>query len=213
MYMTSPKLKNGSTVVRLVISFRQEGKVKNRIVKVIGQSKNPSLIKQYKKTAKSIVDKYKAGHLSFPQLTEKHNIDLYRFLGANRYNYGFEDIFGASYERLGFAGLIESGKSNKALNKVLRAMVLMRVFHPSSKLSSCDLLEKHFNQFISHKQVLVMMDHLTQRLDFIREKVFRSILKGKPEMEVLLFDVTTLYFESIHSNELQDFGYSKDGKI
>ena len=213
MYTTSPKLKNGSTVVRLVISFRHEGKVKNRIVKVIGQSKNPHLIKQYKQTAKAIVDKYKAGLLSFPHITEKHHIDLYRFLGANRYNYGFEDILGASYEKLGFSGLIESGKSNKALNKVLRAMVLMRVFYPSSKLNSCDLLEKHFNKLISHKKVLVMMDHLTPHLESIRKKVFHSILKGKPEMEVLLFDVTTLYFESTHVTDLQDFGYSKDGKF
>ena len=213
MYVTSPKIKNGSTVVRLVISFRHEGKVKNRIVKVIGQSKDPKLIKQYKQTAQSIIDQYKEGRLSFPQISEKHNIDLYRFLGADRYNYGFEDIFGASYEQLGFLNLIESGKSNKALNKVLRAMVLMRVFCPSSKLNSCDLLKKYFNKHISHKQVLVMMDHLTQRLESIQKKVFHSILKGKPEMEILLFDVTTLYFESINSTELQDFGYSKDGKF
>ena len=213
MYMTSPKIKNGSTVVRLVISFRKDGKVKNRIVKVIGQSKDPKIIKKYQQTAQNILDQYKKGRLSFPQISEKHNIDLYRFLGANRYNYGFEDIFGASYEQLGFLDLIESGKSNKTLNKVLQAMVLMRVFCPSSKLNSCDLLKKHFNKFISHKQVLVMMDHLTQRLDFIRKKVFHSILKGKVDMEVLLFDVTTLYFESINSTELQDFGYSKDGKF
>lgn len=213
MYMTSPKLKNGSTVVRLVISFRHEGKVKNRIVKVIGQSKSPKLIRQYKKTAQNIIDQYKKGRLSFPQISEIHNIDLYRFLGASRYNYGFEDIFGASYEQLGFSGLIESGRSNKTLNKVLQAMVLMRVFYPSSKLSSCDLLEKYFDKIISHKQVLVMMDHLTNRLDSIREKIFHSILKEKPETEVLLFDVTTLYFESMNSTELQDFGYSKDGKF
>ena len=41
MYITSPKRKNGSTVVRLVESFWKEGKVKNRIVKTIGQSKEP----------------------------------------------------------------------------------------------------------------------------------------------------------------------------
>jgi len=48
MYITSPKLKNGSTVVRLVVSFRKDKKVKNRIVKTIGQSKNPDIIEQYK---------------------------------------------------------------------------------------------------------------------------------------------------------------------
>ena len=35
MYITSPKRKNGSKVVRLVESFWQEGEVENRIVKTI----------------------------------------------------------------------------------------------------------------------------------------------------------------------------------
>ena len=213
MYITTPKRKNGSTVIRLVVSFRKEGKVKNRIIKTIGQSKDPKQIRQYTQIAQNIIDKHKKGHLRFSQLSEKHNIDLYRFLGSDRYNYGFEDIFGTSYERLGFLDLIKSGKDNKALNKVLKCMVFMRVFNPSSKLNSCRLLEKHFLKLISHKQVLGMMDHLSYRLDSIRQKVFHSILKEKPNLEVLLFDVTTLYFESIHSTELQDFGYSKDGKF
>ena len=102
MYMTSPRLKNGSTVVRLVISFRQAGKVKNRIVKVIGQSKDPDIIKQYKKTAVSLIEQHKKGLICFSKADEKRPIDLYSFLGQDRYNRGFEDILGASYEELVF---------------------------------------------------------------------------------------------------------------
>ena len=187
MYMTSPKLKNGSTVVRLVISFRKEGKVKNRIVKVIGQSKDPYIIKQYKKTGRCLIDQHKKGLVSFSKASEKHSIDLYNFLGEDRYNTGFEDILGTSYSRLGFSDLINSGKDNRSLNAVLRSLVLMRIFSPSSKLRSCHLLEEYFNKRISHKQVLVMMDHLSSQLDQIREKVFRSILKGDQKLEILLF--------------------------
>jgi len=32
-------------------------------------------------------------------------------------------------------------------------------------------------------------------------------------VEVLLFDVTTLYFESVNATQFQSFGYSKDGKF
>lgn len=213
MYMTSPKRKNGSTVVRLVESFWKDGKVKNRIVKTIGQSKDPNIIEQYKKSARKLLDKHKKGVISLSKMSEKLPIDLLRFLGEDRYNNGFEDILGASYEKLGFSDLIKSGKDNKSLNKVLRSLVLMRVFSPASKLRSCYLLEERFNKFISHKQVLVMMDHLSSRLEEIRGEVFRSLLKGEQKLEILLFDVTTLYFESVKDTELQSFGYSKDGKF
>lgn len=215
MYMTSPQLKNGSTVVRLVISFRKDGRVKNRIVKVIGQSKDPYIIEQYKKTARSLIDQYKKGLISFPKVSEKLSIDLYRFLGENRYNTGFEDIFGTGYEHLGFSHLIKSGKDNESLNEVLQSLVLMRVFSPVSKLKSCFLLGEHFNKSISHKQVLSMMDHLSLYLEKIRQEVSRSVLKiqGEQKFKVLLFDVTTLSFETVRTTSIRDFGYSKDGKF
>ena len=213
MYMTSPKRKNGSTVVRLVVSFRQDGKVKNRIVKVIGQSKDPRIIEHYKKTAQKLLDKHKKGLISFEKVSEKLPIDLLRFYGEDRYNQGFEDIFGASYEQLGFRTLIKSGKNNIVLNEVLGSLVLMRLFSPASKLRSCGLLEKHFNKILSHKRVLGMMDHLSKKEEEIKEEIFQSVLKGKEKLEMLLFDVTTLSFESVSRSDLKDFGYSKDGKF
>ena len=213
MYMTSPKRKNGSTVVRLVVSFRQDGKVKNRIIKVIGQSKDLRIIEHYKKTARKLMDKHKKGLISFAKVSEKLSIDLLRFHGEDRYNQGFEDIFGTSYEQLGFKTLIKSGKNNEVLNEVLGSLVLMRLFSPASKLRSCGLLEKHFNKILSHKRVLGMMDHLSKREEEIKGEIFRSVLKGKEKLEMLLFDVTTLSFESVSRSDLKDFGYSKDGKF
>ena len=89
----------------------------------------------------------------------------------------------------------------------------MRVFSPSSKLRSCCLLEEHFNKVLSHKQVLLMMDHLSRREEEIKEEISSSILKGEEKLEMLLFDVTTLSFESVRKTELKDFGYSKDGRF
>ena len=213
MYITSPKRKNGSTVVRLVESFWKEGKVKNRIVKTIGQSKEPKIIERYKEIAKKLLDEHKKGIIQLSKLFERLPIDLLRFMGEDRYNRGFEDIFGASYEQLGFENLIKIGKDNKVLNEILRSLVLMRVFSPVSKLRSCCLLEEHFNKVLSHKQVLVMMDHLSRREEGIKEEILRSILKGEEKLEMLLFDVTTLSFESVRRDDLRDFGYSKDGKF
>ena len=213
MYITTPRRKNGSRVVRLVESFWKDGKVKNRIVKTIGQSKDPEVIERYKKIACELLERHKKGMISLPGISEKLQVDLLRFVGEDRYNNGFEDILGASYEELGFSSLIKSGKDKVLLNEILRGMVLMRVFSPSSKLRSCGLLEEHFNKKVSHKQVLNMMDHVSSGEKEIKKEMFSSVLKGREKLEWLLFDVTTLYFESIRSDDLREFGYSKDGKF
>ncbi len=77
MYITSPKRKNGSTVVRLVESFWKEGKVKNRIIKTIGQSKDSKIVEKYKQEAKKLLEQHKKGLLSLSSLSEKIPIDLH----------------------------------------------------------------------------------------------------------------------------------------
>ena len=78
MFITSPKRKNGSTVVRLVECFRKEGKVKTRIVKTLGQSKDLEVIEYYKKTARKLLDEHKKGLIKLSDLAWKIPIDLYR---------------------------------------------------------------------------------------------------------------------------------------
>ena len=211
MYITSPKRKNGSLVVRIVESYRKDGKVKNRIIKTIGQSKDLKKIEEFKLSAKRLLKEYKRAKAGEP--ASFFPVDLGRFSGFCRHNKGFEDILGSSYESLGFSSLIKSGKDTKSLNEALKDMVLMRVFSPSSKLRSCYFLEEHFQKKLSHKRVLNMMDHVSRGERDIKSEMFQSLLRGRKELEVLLFDVTTLYFESIRAGELRDFGYSKDGKF
>ena len=213
MFITAPKRKNGSTVIRLVECFRKDGKVKTRIVRTIGQSKDAQVIEYYKKVARKLLDDHKKGIVELSKNSGKVSIDLARFLGDGRYNNGFEDIFGSSYSFLGFESLIKGGKKNKKLNQILKDLVLMRIFDPCSKLRSCHLLSQYFNKELSHKQVLTMMDYVSEEEEVLRKRITESVLKGPKDLDVLLFDVTTLYFESIRETELKGFGYSKDGKF
>ena len=50
-----------------------------------------------------------------------------------------------------------------------------------------------------------MMDHLSKREEEIKGEIFRSVLKGKEKLEMLLFDVTTLSFESVSRSDLKGF--------
>jgi len=70
MYITTPKRKNGSTVVRLVECFRKEGKIKTRIVKTLGQSKDKQVIEYYKKTARKLLDEHKKGFYNLKKISD-----------------------------------------------------------------------------------------------------------------------------------------------
>jgi transposase len=59
-----------------------------------------------------------------------------------------------------------------------------------------------------------MMTALSDKQDEVTKVVFSqtaSLFENK--IDVVFFDVTTLYFESIQSDELRAFGYSKDQKF
>ena len=58
------------------------------------------------------------------------------------------------------------------------------------------------------------MDKLIHKENEVKANIFEATQKVSHDkiINMIFFDVTTLYFESQKSNELKDFGYSKDGK-
>ena len=213
MFMTCPKRKDGKTVIRLVVSYRKDGKPRTKIVKTIGQSKDSKTIEHYKKIAKELIEKDKQGVVQIDgAIRNKLRINLDDVDNKETRNNGFNDILGFTYEQLGFENLIQTGRNPKKLNTLLKSIVLMRIFEPSSKLKSSYLLEEHFGKNISLKQVLNLMDHIADEEDGIKNRMSQAILKGTQHLDIVLFDVTTLAFESITPSDLLEFGYSKDGK-
>ena len=96
---------------------------------------------------------------------------------------------------------------------MLRDLVIARVMAPASKRASALELEQHYGRSYGLDSLYRLMDSLHERLDVLKQLVFeatRSLVGGQVQM--MLFDVTTLYFESVDADELRAFGYSKDQK-
>ena len=96
---------------------------------------------------------------------------------------------------------------------MLRDLVIARVMAPGSKRSSTEQLELHYGRSHSLHSVYRLMDALHERLGVLKQIVLEataSLTGGSVQM--MLFDVTTLYFESVDADELRAFGYSKDQK-
>lgn len=96
---------------------------------------------------------------------------------------------------------------------MLRDLVIARVMAPGSKRSSAEQLELHYGRSYSLDSLYRLMDSLHERLDVLKRIVLEataSLTGGSVQM--MLFDVSTLYFESVEVDELRAFGYSKDQK-
>lgn len=120
---------------------------------------------------------------------------------------GIHDVFGPLFRELGFAQILD----NPSQSQILQDCVLARVAQPSSKHRTAALLEQDFAISIPLDRIYRMMDGLYKERERAQDRVFEAtagLFPGK--VDVLFFDVTTLYFESVEADELRDFGFSKD---
>ena len=132
---------------------------------------------------------------------------------------GPEIIFGTLYDRIGY------GKLN---NELFKHLVVTRLFNPGSKLKSCDYLSRYQGITYDISKIYRFLDNLCFRkkgdgedakktnpdikreVEDISYSHTRHVLGGK--IEVVFYDMTTLYFEASDEDDLRKTGFSKDGK-
>lgn len=119
---------------------------------------------------------------------------------------GVHDIGGSMFDEL-YSGLFPE----KRLMKIIKDVVLARLVTPSSKHKTQQRLAAHFGKHHSLDSIYRMMDALFPKINAMKQMTFNKTKSLFPDkMDLILFDVTTLYFESIEVDELRKFGYSKD---
>ena len=120
---------------------------------------------------------------------------------------GVHEIGTYVYEELGYHKLFKSKRDND----LLKDMVLTRLVCPSSKRKTQRILEEQFGKSHDLDALYGIMDKLFPQIDEVKQLTFSRTQALFPEnVDLVLFDVTTLYFESIETDELRKFGYSKD---
>jgi transposase len=152
--------------------------------------------------------------------------DLTELLGIStvekaRYNYGYYQIYLAAFAHYGldkiFRQITAKHKFQFDISNATLLMILERLQDPCSKRSS----------FINQSEYLgiktIGLQHLYRTLDKLAEynKVFQKQVfqTGRDlfnqHLDVVFYDVTTLYFDSEVEieGELRQKGFSKDGKI
>ncbi len=119
--------------------------------------------------------------------------------------YGPKLLLGKIFEEIGFS---------KIEDNLFHQLVLARLCFPVSKLKTTDYLSKYQFLDIDVQSVYRYLDklhkHQKELVQQISYQHTLKILSGK--INVVFYDVTTVYFESDGDDELRKTGFSKDGK-
>ena len=122
---------------------------------------------------------------------------------------GVHDIAGAMFDEM-YQDLFKGKRSYE----LLRDVVLSRLVYPCSKRRTQEKLAKHFDKQHSLEMIYWMMDQVFPKIGDIKRMTFEKTKMLFPEkVDLILFDVTTLYFESVQVDELRNYGYSKDHRF
>lgn len=216
--------------VQIVESVRNGKKVSQNIVRHVGTAFNDDELNAITALAESIMkqmEEVKSNNLPLfepDQLAPRYAfdndhddealpVDLKKIAEEQRFNQGIVDVFGKLFDLLEF-NTIFSGRFAKTNNDILKSLVLARIANSSSKNRSSELLESDFAIRLPVDKIYRMMDQLSDQHSRLHELVLASTKNlFREKIEILFFDVTTLYFESFDADELRNFGFSKDCKF
>lgn len=232
MYIRTKKTPRSQSVsVQLVESFREGGKIKQRVIRHFGTADTKEKLEELKQLAtamkieltnKKLVQKLPDIKSSFGQLIGTCNeipdntlIRAAYLEELQRIILGIHDIYGHIYEKVGFSNLFSRPARHIYSASILREIVLARIAEPKSKRGSVELLNDKFGKTLNLDHVYRMMDKFDDSFyERIQQCTLATTLKLTGEkLRVLFYDATTLYFESFIEDELKQYGYSKDMKF
>jgi len=223
MYLEVEKreLKNKGIRYRVKISesYKENGKSKKRSIRNVGTCKDENEIEFLKRQGLKLIElelEKRNGPLLFDGSSSYDsceintpNVDFRKLKEEKRISEGVHEVYGTLFEDSGFSSILKGKQS-----KILKEIVLSRIEEPCSKRKTQEILERDCNFKTSLDSIYRMVTALSKRADFLIKTVAQqtqSLFSEK--IDVVFFDISTLYFESTIQDELRDFGYSKDNKF
>lgn len=197
--------------VMICRSTRHGSRVSQEIVKYLGTAKTEGQLAALKRLGLVEIRSLELGSCleeTVPDLCE--GAPLSQMVEIARISEGCHEVFGATFDSLNLTSMFD-----KSVCEHLKDLVVGRIDFPSTKRHTSRLLAKNYGRQLSEDSIYRLMDRFVPFEQGIQEQVFKTTKQfcDGQTIDVLLFDVTTLYFESQQSDELRDFGYSKDRKI
>lgn len=217
MFFRRKHNKSGSISVQVV----QKTNGRYRVLKSFGAGRTEAEVLQLEQHARQFIREQTG--MNRVLFADQGELMLENFLSgisnAQVQVIGPELVFGTLYDRVGF-GRIE--------NELFRHLVVARLFNPGSKLKAIDYLQRYQGISYSISTIYRFLDGLCFRKDEKTQTAMANktdikklvedisfahthrVLGGR--IDVVFYDMTTLYFEAAEEDGLRKTGFSKDGK-
>jgi len=227
MFVRTKLKANNKISVQIVESTRANNKVSQKILSHVGvaEANDSSMLEGLKRLAEQkIIELGKQlqaqnelfTEIGAPKLGRKPKKDIKDILPTSEVSLddikeekriieGVDDIAGQAYDEFGYDKLLPRGA-----NKLLRDLVITRTVFPYSKHRLWKLLFEQFDKNYDLNSIYRVMDQIHPKINKIKQLTCSKTQSLMPSADVVLFDVTTLHFESIEADELREFGYSKN---
>ena len=211
MFVRKKKNRSGSYSVMLVMGERIPGKA-NPVLKMV---KNFGVASDEKhlQSLLNMAETYRKNLLASSPKAKYLKISLDDDLqSCHSYNVGFSDVYGSAFSKL-----FSSIDMKAHLLQKLKELVILRIAEPCSKRRTANIATDYGFSIGSVDTIYKLMDKLTdsfivQTKQAIYANTVQLLSEKKQAVDVLFYDLTTLSFETNSSDELRDFGFSKDGK-
>ncbi len=174
-----------------------------KVPKTIGSSSNKKIAEKLFDEGELWIRKQQGLELDFDNTDDlfEHFIDGIKQISI----IGHELLLGKIFNDIGF---------NKVKDELFKKLVLARLCYPGSKLKTTDYLRRYEGYETDEDKIYRYLDklHSTQKraIQQISYEHTLKILDNK--INIVFYDVTTLYFEIEQEDKLRKTGYSKDGK-
>jgi transposase len=214
--------------VQVCETQRKADKVSQTIIRHVGIAENERELEELKKLAFTIkvrLEEERARNLPLfspddlrRSPTEESDkalpVNLRNLREESRVIEGIGDVFCPLFDELGFSRIFDNSVMGRSRTAMLTALVLARLANPSSKLRTAALLESDFGIKLPIDRIYRLMTALHGKIGRIQHLAGNAALNlFNNKVDVMLYDVTTLYFESRDADDLRRFGFSKDCKM
>ncbi len=200
MFIRQKKNKSGKVSVQVI----DKANGKYSVAKTIGSSADANILPQLVKQAELWIEQklgmreldFAQSDLLLEQLIE--SIQQVKVVGT-------ELLLGKLFDQIGF-NVIKDG--------LFRKLVLARLSYPVSKLKTVDYLRRYEGYQTNEDDIYRYLDKLNATQKRMVEQIsYAHTLKVlNNSMQIVFYDVTTLYFEIEQEDSLRKTGFSKEGK-
>lgn len=203
-------MSKGKKYIAIVENYRKQGKVRQRSIACLGSLDKLQNKDKLKKIALSLLNYSKGKKMYF---------DISKCKEIERKIWGAPKVIKKIWDNLDLDELFKKVIAGKKIKfdffSSIFLLVLDRICYPCSKLKTYKE-QKRYHGIVDNKlqDLYKTLDILSNKKEQIERDLFnRNKNLFNMKVDVIFYDITTVYFESVRNDGFKEFGYSKDKKI